>query len=155
MISHVSRPSVLIVEDSVEVLEATRCLVQEGGYSVVCAADGHEALWHLSRMNPLPDVILLDLMMPLMDGWQVLNELQRNAVFSNIPVILVSALDLDAPCFPQVTAYLRKPVNCGRLLAVLADICDTAPLKDRASRVLDFTRMEYSPAPLAAVSLKI
>ncbi len=123
MITKVSRPTVLIVDDSVEVLETMRCLVKAPGYHVECAADGHEALRRLSRMKQLPAVILLDLMMPQMDGWQVLNELQRNAVFSNIPVILVSGLDLDAPCFPQVAAYVKKPVDCQQLLATLAGIC--------------------------------
>ncbi len=138
MISNADRPTVLVVEDSIEVLETMRCLLQEPGYRVVCAGDGHEALRRLSRMEKLPDAILLDLMMPLMDGWQVLNELQRNAVFSNIPVILVSALDLDAPCFPQVAAYLRKPIDCPALMKTLASICgDTsrnhAPTDSRIS----------------------
>lgn len=71
-------------------------------------------------LKSLPCLVLLDLMMPLMDGWQFLSKLQRNAVFAKIPVVLVSALKLDSTNFPSVAGSLRKPVAHEALLATLA-----------------------------------
>lgn len=129
----------LVVEDHVDVLETTRCLIEAAGYHALCAENGQTALRLLCQQKELPRAILLDLMMPLMDGWQLLNELQRNVAFAKIPVVVVSALDLDASNFPSAAGYLRKPVRYERLLAVLAGVCeDTCRSKDNMGRTIRY-----------------
>lgn len=119
--------TVLIVEDNADARDTMCCLIEQAGYHALCAENGQAALRQLCRLKTLPCVILLDLMMPLMDGWQLLNELQRNAAFAKIPVVLVSALKLDSTCFPSVTGYLSKPVAYETLLATLTGVCPGTP----------------------------
>lgn len=126
MIRKYDSGTVLVVEDNAAILEGMRYLIEAAGYSVLCAEDGQTALRQLCQRSALPRAILLDLMMPQMDGWQLLNELQRNAVFAKIPVVVVSALNLDDSCFPGAAGYLRKPVKYDRLLAVLEEVGEGA-----------------------------
>lgn len=124
--------TVLIVEDHVDVRDTMRCLIEAAGYRAICAANGQIALRELCQQKALPRAILVDLMMPLMDGWQLLNELQRNVIFADIPVVVVSALNLDVSGFPGAAGYLRKPVRYDRLLAVLTEVCEGAISSDNS-----------------------
>jgi CheY-like chemotaxis protein len=82
--------TVLVVDDDVDLRHTLREVLQEEGYTVDTAANGKEALDRLRRSNP-PRVMVLDLMMPVMDGWQLLEELKRDEAFSSIPVVVISA----------------------------------------------------------------
>jgi serine/threonine protein kinase len=112
------RPRVLVVDDSAPIREAFRVALEWRGYTVDCAANGREALERL-REGPLPGLILLDLIMPVMDGLKFLEERKRDPALMSIPVLVISAAD---PSQAQAMAlgaadYLAKPVE----LDVLAD----------------------------------
>lgn len=115
--------TVMIIDDHADIREGMRILLEEYGHKVVLAANGHDALRQLSRLNEPPCLILLDLVMPIMDGWQFLNELQRNASFSRIPVAVVSAANLTADSFSSATAYIKKPVVFSEVLSMLSRVC--------------------------------
>lgn len=102
----------LLVEDDPGVLRALQGAVESAGWSAEAARDGAEALESLARSRP--DVILLDLEMPGMDGWQLLESLGREAVFAGIPVVVVSAF-----AAPAGVRALRKPVALEALVEVL------------------------------------
>jgi CheY-like chemotaxis protein len=112
---------VLIIEDEQDLRETTAELLDLAGYRVDCAANGEEALTHL-RKGPLPRLILLDLMMPVMNGWQFRQQQLRDPVLAPIPVVVVSALgsfDSYAPMLDSAK-YLVKPVAVDELLTTVA-----------------------------------
>jgi CheY-like chemotaxis protein len=119
-----SGKSVLVVEDDAVTRTALTLVLQEEGYSVTDAANGHEALLHL-RQQPLPDLILLDLMMPVMNGWEFRKKQIQDPGLKSIPVVIVSS---DAGV-PQKAAalgareYLSKPIDFEELLAAVRRCC--------------------------------
>jgi CheY-like chemotaxis protein len=111
---------VLIVEDEPDVRDAFAARLAAEGYQVVGAADGREALAQLEA-GPLPDVILLDYAMPVMDGRAFLQAQLRDARWARIPVILVTAyLQREfAARSLDVAAILEKPVVWEDLVPLL------------------------------------
>lgn len=110
-------PDVLLVEDDAAIREALAEVLDEEGYQVLTANHGAAALDHLSA-GCAPQVILLDLMMPVMDGWQFLSRLQAMPAWAPIPVIILSAVT-DA--LPQgAHAALAKPLDLDALLGALS-----------------------------------
>ncbi|WP_225409227.1 response regulator [Stigmatella hybrida] len=110
---------ILIVEDDFYIRDAIRELLEEEGHTVVCAENGAHGLAALETMRPSPDVILLDLMMPVKDGFQFRTEQRADARFAHIPVVVMSAdphLDSRRDVL-AARAYLRKPVDIVQLLA--------------------------------------
>jgi CheY-like chemotaxis protein len=109
--------SVLVVEDDPAVRQTITDVLEEEGYVVNTAANGDEALLMLQQ-PPLPDVILLDLMMPTMNGWELHKHLQEDARLATIPVVVLSAV----AGFQQrrgkldVAAIIAKPINVATLL---------------------------------------
>lgn len=116
--------TVLIVDDD----EAIRGLLVEllrlAGYSTATAVDGEDALCYL-RANPLPAVILLDLMMPRMDGWEFRREQRTDSRLAGIPVIVTSAVSRDEQVANSIraVAYLDKPFNSKLLLQLVGLFC--------------------------------
>jgi CheY-like chemotaxis protein len=110
-------PPVLIVEDNEATREALSLLLEVEGYGVATAADGRQALDKL-HAGLRPGLILLDLMMPVMDGWQFRCEQRRDRDLTDIPVIVCSAAgDLDERANALgVAACLSKPVDVAELL---------------------------------------
>ena len=104
------------VSDDEAVRQGLRDLLEEEGYPAIGAADGREALALATEANTAPGLILLDLRMPVMDGWQFLAEWKRRKTASHCPVVLLSGLSYiqDAP---GVADFLSKPVDRSRLLA--------------------------------------
>src|SRR5687767_13465549 len=82
---------ILIVDDDADIRFVISELLSDEGYTVAQAANGREALIYLQTAKPLPCVILLDMMMPLMNGWDFLHARQRDRVLQAIPVVLISA----------------------------------------------------------------
>jgi CheY-like chemotaxis protein len=117
-------PSILVVEDDEDAREALVALLQMKGYHAVPAGNGREALDYLDQA-PAPDLIILDLWMPVMDGWQFRSEQTRNPRIAHIPVIVVTALsdraDVDA------NEIIIKPVDVDRLLIKVDQYCRREP----------------------------
>src|SRR5512141_2591733 len=111
------RGDVMVVEDDHAIRETLRELLEDEGYHVTPAANGAEALAHL-RADGVPGLILLDLMMPVMDGWEFRIALQRDPRLADIPVIVLSADDAVAQKAGamRVQGYLSKPFELDRLL---------------------------------------
>jgi CheY-like chemotaxis protein len=107
---------VLVVDDDVEIRETVSALLQHEGYTVIRAENGRQALDQLALVHP--NCVLLDLMMPVMSGWEVLEEIQENAELSKIPIVVVSAM-----CAPGAKACLQKPVDLDELLDVVDRCC--------------------------------
>jgi anti-anti-sigma factor len=107
--------SILIVEDDATAREALKTILLHKGYSVACAADGQQALDWL-RVSTPPALILLDLMMQGMDGWQFRKEQERDPALAHIPVVVVSSAD-DQP--EGAVAYIPKPVHLDHLLETI------------------------------------
>jgi CheY-like chemotaxis protein len=104
------RTSVLVVDDDEAIRDVIAEVLRDEGYNVISAENGAEALREIKR-EPHPDLVLLDLMMPVMSGWEVLELLQANEELSRIPVVVVSAMTA-----PGATEHLAKPIDLDRLL---------------------------------------
>lgn len=105
--------SILLVEDDELLRGAMRMVLEWEGYRVDCAGDGREALDYL-RGGARPALILLDVMLPVLDGRQFREELRRDPALAGLPVVVVSALDA-ADC-PEAAAHVRKPFAAEELL---------------------------------------
>ena len=116
-ITKVRAYTILLVEDDFDVREALVETLRELGHSVDCAADGEQALAYL-RGGRRPGLILLDLMMPRMSGWELLEHLGRDRALASIPVCVVSASGASLPSGAQT--MLSKPFDIQRLLDVVA-----------------------------------
>lgn len=109
---------VLVVDDEEGIRVLCRVNLELGGYEVIEAADGVEAL-EMARSNR-PDLIFLDIMMPRMDGWEVLEHLKEEASTSSIPVVLLTARTSEEDQIrgwgEGILEYLSKPFNPQRLV---------------------------------------
>ena len=110
---------VMVVDDDDEIREALADVLTDEGYEVVGARDGMQALQYL-REGRRPHAILLDLWMPVMDGWQLRHELLSDAKLSDIPVIVLTAVRDQRAQGLMVAEILTKPVQLERLLGALA-----------------------------------
>jgi two-component system, OmpR family, response regulator CpxR len=107
--------TVFVVEDDVDLSDAVAEVLRDEGYDVICAGNGLEALQYLRR-HSAPSVMLLDLFMPVMDGWEVLKQVEQDSDLSRIPVIVMTAAGgHEAPAVPR-SRMLRKPMNLDRLI---------------------------------------
>jgi CheY-like chemotaxis protein len=117
-----SRHTVLIVDDDDEIREALREVLGDEGYAVVGARDGRDALDYL-RAGNRPCAILLDLWMPVMDGWQLRYELEREPPLADIPIIVVTAVRDQRAEELRVAEVLTKPLRLDHLLEALEVHC--------------------------------
>ena len=111
---------ILIVDDNDEVREALGALLVNAGHQVLAAADGREALALLQRCPVLPRLVVLDLMMPGLDGWDFRAEQIRDERLASIPIIVLSAhpLAMDAKNM-GAAAVLLKPSDPDTLLETI------------------------------------
>jgi CheY-like chemotaxis protein len=112
---------ILIVEDEPNIREVLAAVLEDEGYQTISAANGLEALTHLRQSPDRPGLILLDLGMPVMTGWEFREEQQREPALANIPVIVMSAtlhLDQTAAGLNAVDC-LDKPIDLDTLLGVI------------------------------------
>jgi CheY-like chemotaxis protein len=114
---------ILVVDDDPDIRETLAELLREEGYAVISASHGREALCAL-ELEPRPDLILLDLMMPVMDGWQFRREQTKDPEISSIPVVVISATGRDDVVSALGAArFLKKPINLEQLLSVVEQHC--------------------------------
>ncbi|MFE8605704.1 response regulator [Archangium violaceum] len=112
---------ILVVDDDPDIREALRDILDDAGYSVALAFHGRMALEMLETMGR-PCLVLLDWMMPVMDGAQFLHLLRENPLYDSVKVILCTASGRDVP--PGAQGLLRKPFELEELLAIVAGSCD-------------------------------
>jgi CheY-like chemotaxis protein len=113
--------TILVVEDEPDIRQSLKMALEMEGYSVATAENGRVALDLLSRSAP-PCLILIDLMMPVMNGWEMLRELRADATLASIPVVVVTAF-ADHPWGVDTAALLRKPVELDQLYACVERYC--------------------------------
>lgn len=117
--------TVLLVDDEHAILDALSGILEDEGFRVVTASNGREALARLSEA--VPDVALVDVMMPIMDGRELLREMQDEARWKHVPVVLMSAvpqsiLERDAPL--ACADFFQKPFDLWKLLARLKELAE-------------------------------
>jgi CheY-like chemotaxis protein len=113
---------VLIVEDDQDTREMLTSFLQLEGYLTETATNGREALDRLAA-GITANVIVLDLMMPVMDGWQFRRRQIEDAQLSKIPTIVVSAAGRDRMAQISADAYLAKPIDMDELLSRVSQLC--------------------------------
>jgi CheY-like chemotaxis protein len=113
---------VLIVEDDDDLREMMAHMLTIEGFDAATVANGREALKYLQTAEK-PHVILLDLMMPVMDGWEFRRQQQADPAIARVPVIVLSALDAGRASNVNAAAFLKKPLDFDRLLQLVRDHC--------------------------------
>jgi CheY-like chemotaxis protein len=107
--------TILLAEDDLEIRDVVQDLLEEIGCDVIPARTGRQALDFLvNDPRSPPDIVILDLMMPLVTGWQVLEAIQRDPLLAKIPVVILTAATQDRPS--GVAALLHKPFRIEALL---------------------------------------
>jgi CheY-like chemotaxis protein len=117
--------NIFIIEDDADLRETMKELLELEGFSVVTAENGREGIELLER-NGKPCLILLDMMMPVMNGWEFLETMQRDqqALLAQTRVAVVSAAAEMADLQQYGCSVLSKPVNVDRLFALAHAACD-------------------------------
>jgi CheY-like chemotaxis protein len=116
---------VLVVEDDADLREMIAQLLALEGFQTMTVANGREALSYLRNLHSgaAPDVILLDLMMPEMDGWEFRRHQQADPQLAKVPVIVLTALDQNRTREVEAVAFLKKPLDFDRLLTLVRTYC--------------------------------
>jgi signal transduction histidine kinase/DNA-binding response OmpR family regulator len=123
-----SQPVVLVVDDDSQAREILSIYLKEANYHVEVAKDGAEALSVIEKLKPF--AVILDIMLPRVDGWAVLKELKSNPKTADMPVIIVSMIDnKQLGMALGAVEYLVKPINKSQLLATLSR-CANQPQRD-------------------------
>lgn len=121
------RPKILVIDDDKDIRTVITDILDHSGYEVFTATTGQQGLELAPQM--MPDLIILDLVMPGMDGWTVLTKFQHKAALADIPVVILSgASGLEMAMSLGAAAVLAKPVDARRLTAEIAALL--APLPD-------------------------
>lgn len=120
-----SQPTVFIIEDDVDTREMIGRFLELEGFAVETAANGRQALERLDA-GTNACVILLDLMMPIMDGWEFRRRQASNARLADIPVIVFSAAGRDRIEQVEANDYISKPVDLDELLVRVSRFCHPA-----------------------------
>ena len=119
-----TKKKILIVDDEAELVDLVKIRLEAAGYDVIKAYDGQEGLE--KAKSEKPDLVLLDIMMPKMDGYKVCGLLKMDARFKKIPVILFSAKAQkeDAQLAKEVGAdqYVTKPFEAAVLLSKIQEL---------------------------------
>ena len=113
---------ILVIDDEQDIREALVTVLTSEGHDAVAAADGREAL-RLLREGLRPCLILLDLMMPGMNGWEFRIQQRDDPDLAAIPTVVVSAAGMDAIRAVRADAVLPKPIDVDRLLEILGGYC--------------------------------
>jgi CheY-like chemotaxis protein len=124
---------VLIVDDDRAIREALEDILVDDGYTVRVASDGREGL-EVCTSRPVPDLILLDLSMPVMDGYEFYRRKQDSPALAAIPVCVMTAAAPWSPLPTNVSAVLRKPLDAADLMAIIKRLCPWSGQVERRRR---------------------
>jgi CheY-like chemotaxis protein len=112
--------TVLVVEDEQELREMMRDALELNGYAVVTAEHGRDALAKLPAIANLC-LVILDLVMPVMDGWELVPELRGQSAGMSVPIVVYTSGAGQAPT--GVTRVVQKPLAFDRLLSIVREYC--------------------------------
>jgi two-component system, chemotaxis family, chemotaxis protein CheY len=124
--SNEQKPVVLLLDDDAEICEAIESVLTDVGLEVICLPNGEEGFQHL-QAHPTPALILLDLMMPVMDGWRFVDRIRTVQHLKDIPIVVITAAGphWGYPAEP----VLRKPVSRDELIATVLGTMDHRGLR--------------------------
>ncbi len=111
-----------MVDDDADIRDSLREVLEDEGYEVACVGNGREALEHLMAASPRPCVILLDLMMPVMDGWQFRKEQKQHPEIAGIPLVIITATG-KRPVLVDAVELVMKPLDLSRLFEAIERYC--------------------------------
>jgi DNA-binding response OmpR family regulator len=114
---------VLVVEDDADLREMMAQILTLEGFEAETATDGADALTQLQAPGRYPHVILLDMMMPRMDGWAFVDRQAATPAIADIPVVVVSAAPSDRLRGIRAAAILQKPLNIDELITAVRTHC--------------------------------
>jgi CheY-like chemotaxis protein len=113
--------TILVIEDDFDTRNAACAILSVAGFSTLQVTNGKEALELLSKLDEKPRLILLDLWMPIMNGWDFYEHVSRDRELRSIPVIVLTAYDLDAHA--TSLKWLREPIGMDTLLEAVRATC--------------------------------
>lgn len=128
----VKDPEILLVDDDDDLREMIADGLEEAGFTVIRASDGADALGHLRTSN-LPALVLLDLMMPGMNGWQLSELMHADPILAEIPIVALTAtavMDPESLHLADARDWIAKPFDLEQVLEVIRPI-----LRERAATV--------------------
>jgi CheY-like chemotaxis protein len=128
--------TILIVDDDDDFREVVVDLLTEEGFVTATASNGSQALRMLRRQGFRACLVLLDVVMPVMDGWEVLRRLSADGTLAHTPVAIVTAhaamRDIARRNFGRSTTFLTKPIKLNRILDVADEFCERRKPSDPA-----------------------
>ncbi len=121
------KKTILYIEDDQDMIQLMTLILSRRNYKVITAKDGVKGLQALHKRKP--DLVLLDLMMPRMDGRDVVREIRQTRELRHLPIVLISARQDEAEAlvsdYPKgISAYIAKPFRVDDILAVVEDALD-------------------------------
>lgn len=117
-----ARKGILVVEDDEGIRETLKVMLEFEGYPVTVSSNGKEALEALGKI-PEPGLILLDLMMPVMNGWECSEFIQRTPQWAAIPIVVLTAFADKGQALQNARSVLKKPVEIDELLRTVQSYC--------------------------------
>lgn len=125
-----AQPSVLVVEDDVHIAHVLGFMLERQGYRVIHAADGRAAVQHVVS-QPAPDLVLLDVMLPYVDGFEIIGLIRAQAGWEGVPVLMLTAKNTERDTVRALDAgaddFIIKPFQPQELLARLRRYLKAAP----------------------------
>jgi CheY-like chemotaxis protein len=120
-------PTILVVDDEPLIVLALEAVLEDAGYTVVTAVNGRQALDRLAEA-PRPDLVLLDMMMPVMNGPAMLSAMADDPTLNGIPVIILSSLPEETirARVTGVAAILHKPYTADQIMGTIAQVLGKA-----------------------------
>lgn len=122
--------SILVVDDDNAIRETLRAILHDEGYTVAVAANGREALEQLEAAPAPPALCIVDLVMPVLNGWELCAALAERPTLSRVPVLLISAnshIDEHHPVGLETVHVMQKPIRFDRLLEYVERYCRPGP----------------------------
>lgn len=130
--------TILAVDDERHIVRLVQVNLERAGYNVITAFDGKQALDKIAQETP--DLVVLDVMMPYMDGFEVLDTLRKNPATRELPVIMLTAKAMDSDIFQGhvrgADCYLTKPFNPMELISFIKRIFDYQEQEDTSRYVI-------------------
>jgi CheY-like chemotaxis protein len=133
------KPMILVVDDQEDERDAMTGLLAQNQFNVETVTNGQEALDRLwQEGSPMPVLMVMDLNMPVMDGWELLSHLAHDRSLRQIPVIVMSASPVvhEVVVVPANVTFLAKPVRAGAVMHAIADLM-TSPASDGVPELPD------------------